>query len=59
MKIRKVTQFPLDPEYDIMYFNVTTRTSKIYKIDGSVETHDAWLSKGDPDTVTVEGYYPL
>ena len=59
MKIRKVTQFPLNPEYDIMYFNVTTRSSKIYKIDGSVESHDAWLSKGDPDTVTVEGYYPL
>ena len=59
MKIRKVTQFPLTPEYDIMYFNVTTRSSKIYKIDGSVETHDAWLSKGDPDTVTIEGYYPL
>ncbi len=59
MKIRKVTQFPLNPEYDIMYFNVTTRTSKIYRIDGSVESHDAWLSKGDPDTVTVEGYYPL
>ena len=59
MKIRKVTQFPLNPEYDIMYFNVTTRSSKIYKIDGSIETHDAWLSKGDPDTVTIEGYYPL
>ena len=59
MKIRKVTQFPLNPEYDIMYFNVTTRSSKIYKLDGSVESHDAWLSKGDPDTVTVEGYYPL
>ena len=41
MKIRKVTQFPLTPEYDIMYFNVTTRSSKIYKIDGSIETHDA------------------
>ena len=38
---------------------MTTRSSKIYKIDGSIETHDAWLSKGDPDTVTIEGYYPL
>ena len=59
MKIRKVTQFPVSPEYDIMYFNVTTRTSKVYKADGSVETHDAWISKGAPDTLTIEGYYPL
>ena len=59
MKIRKVTKFPIDPDHDIMYFNVNTRASKVYRADGTIEYHEAWVSKGDPDARTLSGYYPL